>query len=441
MSPFNVLVAVLGGVVLVLALGSKRLARSPFPPTLLALVFGVLLGPEVLGWIDLASLGNETVIREKAARLTLAIGLMGVALRIPREFPRRHWRSLAVLVGAGMVLMWAISTALVYLLLDLPFWLAALIGAIVTPTDPVAASPIVTGTTAEENLPERLRHTISFESGVNDGLGYLFVFLPFLLLTRPEGEAIGRWLSHTLLWQVGVATLFGVLLGYSAGKLLRWADRIGTIEGDWRMIYTAALALLAVGAGRLIGSDEVLVVFAAGAAFAQIVSADEREDEDRGQEAVNRFFAVPMFVLLGATIPWAGWADLGPRGAVLASLILLLRRPPVLLAIRPLIADVRSRAEALFLGWFGPIAVAAIYYASLMEHRLEEPVVWHAVSLVICASVVGHGMTGAPGTRLFGRVSGARAATRSAGSWQPTKERPRMDRPADHPSAPSSPAR
>lgn len=416
MSPFNLLVAVLGGVVLVLALGSKRLAASPFPPTLVALAIGVVLGPAALGWVDLASLGNETLIREKAARLTLAIGLMGVALRIPREFPRRHWRSLATLVGLGMVLMWATSTALVYLVLDVPFLLAAVIGAIVTPTDPVAASPIVTGSTAEENLPERLRHTISMESGVNDGLAYLFVLLPFLLLTRPEGEALDRWLSHTLLWQVGMATLFGLLLGYTAGKLLTWADRLGTIEGNWRLIYTAALALFAVGAGRMIGSDEVLVVFAAGAAFAQVVSAEEREEEDRGQEAINRFFAIPIFVLLGATLPWEGWAELGWRGVILAMLILVLRRPPVVLAISPLIPDLRSRTEALFLGWFGPIAVAAIYYASLMEHRLEEPLVWHVVSLVICASVVAHGMTGAPGTRLFGEISGKRSGSGSAGS-------------------------
>lgn len=60
--------------------------------------------------------------------------------------------------------------------------------ALITPTDPVAASPIVTGQEAEENIPEPIRHAISFESGANDGLGSLLVFLPFLILTRPEGD-------------------------------------------------------------------------------------------------------------------------------------------------------------------------------------------------------------------------------------------------------------
>jgi sodium/hydrogen antiporter len=90
---------------------------------------------------------------------------------------------------------------------------------------------------------------------------------------------------------------------------------------------------------------------------------------------------------------------------LLAVVILLLRRPPVLLLLRPLLPSVRGPAEALYLGWFGPIAVAAIYYAAMMEHRLGEPRVWYVVSLIICASAVAHGVTAAPLTRALGRTA------------------------------------
>jgi sodium/hydrogen antiporter len=40
-----------------------------------------------------------------AARLALAVGLVGVALRIPREYPRRNWRAVLLLVGLSMLLM------------------------------------------------------------------------------------------------------------------------------------------------------------------------------------------------------------------------------------------------------------------------------------------------------------------------------------------------
>jgi NhaP-type Na+/H+ or K+/H+ antiporter len=237
------------------------------------------------------------------------------------------------------------------------------------------------------------------------------VFLPFLMLTRPAGEALSHWVTHTLLWQVGAATVLGLLIGYVAGRLLRWSDEHEGIKSDWRLVYTVAVALFAIGAGRLIGSDEVLVVFAAGAAFVQVVSAEEREEEDRGQEAVNRFFAIPIFALLGIAIPWEGWRALGWSGVLLDFAVLLLRRPPVLLLLRPLLPNVRSTPEALFLGWFGPIAVAAIYYASLMEHRLHQPLVWHVVSLIMCVSVLAHGMSGSPVTRWFGQTAGLQSGS------------------------------
>ena len=145
MNEFNTVVALLGGLILLLGLASKTLAKSPVPPTLIALAVGVVIGPELLNLIILEEMGSRSTILERAARLTLGIALVGVALRIPREFPRTNWRGMLVLVGLGMPLMWAISTALVYWILGLSFWLALLIGAIITPTDPVASTPIVTG--------------------------------------------------------------------------------------------------------------------------------------------------------------------------------------------------------------------------------------------------------------------------------------------------------
>ena|SRR5688572_29367250 len=112
-----------------------------------------------------------------------------------------------------MPLMWIVSGLLVYLILGLPFWVAVLIGAIITPTDPVVASSIVAGGVAERNLPSSLRCAISAESGFNDGLALPFVVLPVLVLTEPPGEVLGHWLTHTVLLEiVGVAVVAAVLL-------------------------------------------------------------------------------------------------------------------------------------------------------------------------------------------------------------------------------------
>jgi sodium/hydrogen antiporter len=406
MDDVALIVALLGALTIALGLPSKWLEQTPVPPTLLALLAGVAVGPAGLGLVDAHRLGEPRVVLENVARLALGIGLVGVALRVPREYPRRNWRAMLVLVGLGMPLMWGITTALVHLVLGVPLLTAALLGAILTPTDPIAASPIVTGPVAQRNLPARLRDAISFDSGANDGLGYLFVFLPLLLLTRSADAALHHFLLHTLLWQVVVATLIGLAIGFGGAKLLRAAEARDLIESDWRLVYTVALSLLAVGVGRLLGSDELLLAFAAGAAFVQVISSEDREHEELGQEAVNRFFAFPLFALFGMLIPWGAWRDLGWQGVALAVAVLLLRRPPALLLLRPLMPGLRAPVDAAFLGWFGPIAVAAMYYASLVGSHLNEPLVWDATSLVIFASVVVHGVSATPLTRLYGRVAG-----------------------------------
>ena len=188
MNALYVSLAAVGGLLLLLGmLGGVIKERTPVSEPLVALLAGVLIGPAALGLLDLADLGNQTLILEEAALVTLGVALVGVALRLPVGYSSGNWRLLFVLLGIVMPLMWIADGLLAYLILGVPFWVAALIGAIVTPTDPVVASSIVAGGVAERNLPARLRHAISSESGFNDGLTLPFVVLPVLVLSEPPG--------------------------------------------------------------------------------------------------------------------------------------------------------------------------------------------------------------------------------------------------------------
>ena len=180
MTEFNLVVLVIGSSVLLLGIFSDLLKRWGLPDALVVLLLGVALGPHGTALLNPAEWGDAEIILEQAARLALAVGLMGVALRIPPDFLTRHWRSLAVVLFAGMLWMWFSSSLLIGLIVGLPLWTALLVGAVVTPTDPIVASAIVTGKLATEKLPEDLRHLISGESGANDGLALPCGLLPVL---------------------------------------------------------------------------------------------------------------------------------------------------------------------------------------------------------------------------------------------------------------------
>jgi sodium/hydrogen antiporter len=399
--------AAVGGLLLLLGLlGGLLKERTPVSEPLIALIAGVLIGPAVLGLLDLAALGNQTLILEEAALITLGVALVGVALRLPIGYSSSNWRLLFVLLGIVMPLMWIVGGLLAYLILGVPLWVAVLIGAIVTPTDPVVASSIVAGGVAERNLPARLRHAISSESGFNDGLALPFVVLPVLVLTEPPGEVLGHWLTHTILLEIVGGAALASLMGYLAGKTLRWAERKETMERTSLLTISLALSLSVLGVTELLHLNGVLAAFVAGIVFNFAGSSDAKESQEEIQEAISRFFDLPIFVLLGMALPWQGWLDLGWRGPLLVVAVLVLRRLPTVLALRPLLGPLRGRArDVLFLGWFGPIGAAALYYAafSLRETGIEEA--WVVGSLIICASVLVHGVSATPLTKLYGRLS------------------------------------
>src|SRR5215208_1037410 len=391
--------AAVGGLLLLLGmLGGLLKERTPVSEPLIALLAGVLIGPAALGLLDLADLGDQALILEEAALITLGVALVGVALRLPVGYSRRNRRLLFVLLGIVMPLMWIVGGLLAYLIVGVPFWVAVLIGAIVTPTDPVVASSIVAGGVAERNLPARLRHAISSESGFNDGLALPFVVLPVLVLTEPPGEVLGYWLTHTVLLEIVAGAALATLMGYLAGKTLRWAERKETMERSSLLTISLALSLTVLGVTELLHLNGVLAAFVAGIVFNFAGSSDAKE-------TISRFFDLPIFVLLGMALPWEGWLELGWEGLLLVAAVLLFRRLPTVLALRPLLGPLRAkRKDVLFLGWFGPIGAAALYYAafSLRETGIEE--VWVVGSLVICASVVVHGVTATPLTKLYGRL-------------------------------------
>ncbi len=403
MHELDIALVAVGGMVLVLGLLSESLNRTIFSTPLLAFVLGIVLGPAGLGLLDPKGWGDRATILEQAARLTLVIGLMGVALRLPPGFPHRNWPSLCVLLGLGMPLMWLSSSLLAYWVLDLPLMVALLLGAVVCPTDPIVATSIVTGRVAEENLSGHVRHTLSAESGFNDGLAYPIVFLPILFLTKPAGQVWQHWLGRTVVWEAGAAVLLGVVLGLGAGHILKWAEARRTIDQHSFLAFTLALTLFALGAATLLGTDGILAVFIAGIAFDRVANASERRLEERVQEAVNQFFTLPIFTLLGLMLPWEQWFQWGWRDLVFALAVLAFRRVPFVLVLKPLVPQLRDYKDALFVAWFGPIGVAALFYAMLAVRYTGNEVVWNMGSLLVCASLVTHGMTAAPMTKLYGR--------------------------------------
>lgn len=393
-------------------------ARLCVSEPLACMLGGVALGPAGMDLLRLDPTGDPeaaTIMRE-AARVTLAIAVTSAAIRLPQGWLRACWRGVAVAIGPGMVLMWLVGTAVAALTLELSWGACFLVGAAIAPTDPVLSAPVLTGELARRAVPENLRHGLTAESGVNDGLALPLVMLPILLMAHGREEAGVEWVLHVLLWEVVCAALIGGTAGWIASRVLRWARRRPEADSASLVTVTLALALATLAGVRLLDGDGILAAFFAGAVLNEgIPNEGIAERQAHFNEAFGRFFDLPVMILFGAVIPWGEWSGLGWGAAVFAVGVLLLRRLPVWLLLGRLMPWTGSRRRAAFAGWFGPIGAGALFYALEIQDRTGNEEIWPVVSVAIAASVLLHGITGTPFTWLLGRA-GSPAFREAAGS-------------------------
>ncbi len=397
MSEFNIALVIFGTTTLVLGLLTTLIKEKlQLSEPIIAMAVGMIFGPSGLDFLRVDHWGHQEYILEQAARITIAISVMGVALSLPKRYIQGHWRSLMMILGPGMIMMWTVSGLLTYFILGSSFWIAMLVGAIVSPTDPVLAGTIVTGKRAERKIPSRVRNFVLAESGSNDGLAYLLVLLPILVIHKKPAEALDEWIYRVITWEVFGGAVLGILIGLIAGYLLKWAQR-QEFTGEASLItITIALALVTLGAVRLIQSDGILAVFTAGLTFDHIVGDRNQAREERIQEAFNRFLTIPSLILFGMVQPWEEWVEIGWPLVFLIISILCLRRLPMIFLLRRKLLPLQTQGDALFIGWFGPIGIAALFYSMLALSKMENGEIWAITSAIITASIVVHGVTATP---------------------------------------------
>ncbi|CAI5517067.1 unnamed protein product [Closterium sp. Naga37s-1] len=391
--------------------------------TFAALVVGVLLGPHCIRVLDPhGALGEETALAvlQELSRLVLAVQLVSAGLGLPLKYVERQWRTLVVLLGPTMLATLGISFALALALLPhagVGWQTCLLVAACLTPTDPVLASTVLQGRFAEMcvrrggHLPAPLRFMLQAESGANDGMALPYVSLPIALLLQPTLKlALTNWLAVSCAYQVGLAIAAGMLYGLIARGLLLLGDRYGLIDEPSFLAHIIGLALGALGLVRAVGASGVLAVFVATIAF----SSREPTAEEGRYDAINGIeiiVTITYFTYFGAFLPFAAWRALGiPRLLLFSALVLLLRRLPVLLALAPCLPELHRQVgskravycQAGFAGFFGPIGVGAVLYAAQACEELGgDATAAHVVLFVVVASVVVHGVTAVPFSRLL----------------------------------------
>ncbi|CED85200.1 na h exchanger 1 [Phaffia rhodozyma] len=351
----------------------------------IATIVGIIAGPYVTGGFDPRSWGNggseiTNEITLELTRVVIAVSVFGVGVELPKAYMRKHWKSVAFLLGPIFVFGWFVSALLIWgIIPGLSFLSSLVVAACVTPTDPILAQAVIGGKFADKHVPAHLRHILACESGCNDGAAFPLLYIAlYLTLEVDDKHAVGEWFYLTWLYEVALGIVLGALLGYAARRLMKFCEAKSLVDRQSFVAQYISLAILIIGITTLLGSDDLLAAFACGTAFAWDGFFNKQTEESNFSNVIDLLFNTTAFIYIGAILPFDSFADSSLtlsvwRLVVLMICIMLLRRLPIMMALYRWMPDVHTFREALFTGHFGPIGVGAIFISTLAASKLPEP--------------------------------------------------------------------
>ncbi|KAI9259617.1 Cation/H+ exchanger [Phascolomyces articulosus] len=376
---------------------------------LLAVVFGIIIGPYCLNLVNVDMWDIQKVsITTQVTRIVIAIQVMITgAVTLPRKFVYNNYKSMLIMLIPVMLGMWFISGSLVYFMIPyLDFIQSLLIASCFTPTDPVLSSSIVQGYFAEKNVRREIRDLIAAESAANDGLGYPFLFIAIYWMQMSVGDAFRSWVVHIMLQQIALSIILGIIIGCGARISIKWCFARSMVELEALHLYPLMISFVLMGLLTWIKSDDLLACFMAGCALSwDEWFQDETASMGSFLHVLDSLLNIGVFIYIGVTMPFSLFVDLSIwRLIVLAMLVLFFRRIPVVLGLYKTVPLINGWREALFTGWFGPIGVGAIFYYTVADANVSssnmtedgKPItstLAAVVYFVVLSSVIVHGLS------------------------------------------------
>lgn len=364
--------------VLLLAVLLSELAhRSVLSTAVLFLVAGFLAGTGVTDLIDVSP--DDAAVRQLAEVALFAV-LFTDGMRVGIRDLVSAWRLPGRALLFGMPLTLIFTAVLAHVITGLGWIESFLVGAVLSPTDPVFAAAIV----GRKGVPRRLRHLLNVESGLNDGLALPVVIVLLALLDKDAVHAGDLGLELIL----GVAV--GVAIPWVALRLEK--TRYFSPEPGLAALLPVAIGLAVFAVSSITHANLFLAAFFAGMTVETVNPRFTQAFQEFGH-LISEILKLAAILVFAALISPTFLGEISINGYVFALLSLLLARP-VSIAIALMGANIGSREWAAA-AWFGPKGFASVVYGLLVA-RSGVPAsdeMFHLIAIVVAGSILLHSST------------------------------------------------
>jgi NhaP-type Na+/H+ or K+/H+ antiporter len=406
MTSYETAATVLGALLVGGALLSGIARRSFLSLTAAFVLIGFALGGGGLDVLDIDP--RSTFVRDLAITALILI-LFRDGLEVEAEMLQKAWHLPFRKLVLGMPITAGIVAVGTHAVTDLTWTESFLVGALLSPTDPVLSSSVVTN----PRVPRIIRHSLNLESGLNDGLALPPVLA---LLAALSADSDFTWWKFVL-QDVGLGVAYGVVIGYLASRVLPRGDSLeSSIPPHQRALYALGVAFLTYGLTTLRPHGNGVIAVFVCAIVLGIRRPDIRRYFESRSEDVIEIVKLGIFVVFGSLLTLDGlFADGWAAVAIAALTLLVARTVAVWISLAGTGVD---PAEKAFMAWFGPKGVATMTFSLLVlaEAIPQGERIFNLAALTVVCSIVVHGLTDTPGAEWIGRRAERREAAAAGGA-------------------------
>ncbi|HET9581858.1 MAG TPA: cation:proton antiporter [Gemmatimonadota bacterium] len=331
--------------------------RVRLPSIIFLLLFGVVAGPDVLGWIDTQVLG---VGLQAIVTVAVALILFEGGLQLHYLDLAAVGRTVRNLVTTGAVVTVVGAALAAHWVAGFKWEMALLFGAIVSVTGPTVINPLLDRVRVTRRMDTILRG----EGILIDPIGAILALVVLELIISTE-TAIWQGFAQ-FLTRMAIGAAIGLAGGWTLGRVLRVRRLIGD-ELKNIVVLASVMALFALAEWLAAESGLAAVVIAGMTVRRE--SIPQEHHLRRFKSELSVLFISILFILLSAHLPLGTLAALGWSGVWTVLILMLVVRPLNVLASTST-ADLTWR-ERLFVMAISPRGVVAISIASFIAIRIE----------------------------------------------------------------------
>ncbi len=331
------------------------------------------------------------------AVVALVVILFRDGLEVEAEMLQREWHLPFRKLALGMPITGALVACAAHWIVGLDWLESALLGALLSPTDPVLSNSVVTN----PRVPRLVRHSLNLESGLNDGLALPAVLAFTAALADREGFVWWQFVLQDVTLGFG----FGIAIAWIAAKLMPRGRKLDdSIPAHAQSLYAlgVAFAIYGIAVGLPPEGNGFIAVFV-GAITLGILRPDLRVNFANRADDIVEIVKLGIFVVFGSLLTAEGLFGDGWAAVALVAVTLLLARPVAIwISLAGTSVDTATKG---FMAWFGPKGVATMTFSLLVlgEGVPDAGRIFNLAALCVFASVLLHGLTDTPGSEWLAR--------------------------------------